>query len=308
MLEIIKNLVLPEWIKNNIVTALGKGINGIITEAVDIPKTALNNYNERIKLIGEINREFVKKAAQHPLNEIECEPELAKRVLKGYGIKLIEEQLNKDNVAQKTIEHLKTFKNTENLTEKNIDYDWLTSFWNLVGTKSEDEIQEILSKILANEITQPGSISMHTLQTLSILDSKVGNIFAHFCNLSIDDGATAHVIHPNVFAFQNVGPLEEFGISLNDLFYLDGANLIRSAECIRLQFKEAANPDSNGFEFESVDYAGKKAKIDVNGNQLCVLFFTQTGRELRGLINLNPIDSYTEALKNLLKEKFVLLE
>lgn len=306
MLEILKNLSVPEWIKNNIIISLGKGINGVITEAVDIPKNALHNYNERVKLIGEINREFVKKAAQHPLNEIESEPEIAKRVLKSYGIKLIEEQLNKDSVAQKTLEELKSIKIPENVTERKISHDWLTSFWNLVGTKSEDEIQEILSKILANEIVQPGSISMHTLQTLSILDSKVGNIFAHFCNLSIDDGETTYVIHPNVFAFQNIGIMNEFGVDFSDLLYLDGANLIRSAEAIRLNFSASENPDENGFEYENVDYAGRKAKLDTNGEQLCILFFTQTGRELRSLIKLTPIDAYTETLKNILKEKFVL--
>ena len=179
----------------------------------------------------------------------------------------------------------------------------MSTFWNLVGTKSEDEIQEVLSKILANEIINPGSISIHTLQTLSILDSKVGNKFVELCNLSIDDGETAYVIHPNVFAFQNIGPLEDYNISFNDLLYLDGANLIRSTEAIRLNFGESDNEP----EFEIIDYAGRKAKINISGEQLCLIYFTQAGRELRRLVKMNENEKYTEKLKSRMEGKFVLI-
>jgi len=303
IIEFLKNLVIPNWIKNNLVLAIGKGINEIFSEAVEIPKTKLRNYNERIKLIGEINRKLILKASEHPLNQIELEPELAKRALKNYGVRIFEEQLNRDNVIELTLEKFKTMQLPENAVEKVISQDWLTTFWNLVGTKSEDEIQEVLSKILANEIVNPGSISIHTLQTLSILDSKVGNKFVELCNLSIDDGETAYVIHPNVFAFQNIGPLEDYNISFNDLLYLDGANLIRSTEAIRLNFGVSDNEP----EFEIIDYAGRKAKINISGEQLCLIYFTQAGRELRRLVKMNENVKYTEKLKSSMEGKFVLI-
>lgn len=305
LMELIKNFSVPTWVKNNVITALGKGINGIISEASEIPQTKLRNYNERIKLIGEINRELIKKASQNQLNQIEIDPELANRALKSYGVRIYEEQLNKENVIELTLENLKTIELNESLTQKEISNDWLTAFWNIVGGKSEDEIQKVLSKILSEEIINPGNISIHTLQTLSILDSKVGKIFARFCNLSIDDGDTAYVIHPNVFAFQNIGPLEDYDISFNDLLYLDGANLIRSTEALRINFAKSEIQEEN---YELINYAGKKAKIDVSDLQLCLIYFTQSGKELRGLINIEENLNYTEKLKSLLKEKFVLIE
>ncbi len=305
LIQFLKNLSLPDWIANNVITALGKGIHGIVTEASEIPKAHLRNHSERIKLIGEIKRDWVRKAAGHPLQKIENEPDLANRALESYGIKLLEEQLNKEAVAGKTIEQLRILPIPEIYDEKTISHDWLTSFWNLVGTKSEDEIQEILSKILANEIVQPGSLSLHTLQTLSILDSKAGNSFAKLCNLSIDDGRTAFVIHTNVFHFQNIGDIDDYGITLNDLLYLDGANLIRSAETLLVNYAQSETHEDGKFDYEIVDYASKRAKLDVSGQQLHLIIFTQAGRELRRLITMESVKSYTEVLKKRLGDNFI---
>ncbi|PBQ31369.1 hypothetical protein CNR22_06195 [Sphingobacteriaceae bacterium] len=306
LMEFLKNLSLPEWVSKNILTALGKGIQGIIIEASEIPKTSIRNYTERLKLIGEIKRDLIRRASEHQLNQIDIEPDLAKRALENHGIQLIEEQLNKETIVARTIQSLKTIETPSEQHEKLISPDWLTSFWNLAGTKSEDEIQEILSKILANEILQPGSLSLHTLQTLSILNSKVGNSFSKLCNLSIEDLTRTYFIHPNVFPFQNVGDLQDYEISFNDLLDLDGANLIRSAETIRLNFASIENLNVGEYDYEVVDYASKKAKLDVSGKQLNLIYFTQAGRELRRLIKMTPVAKYTDALSKHLGDNFKL--
>ena len=171
---------------------------------------------------------------------------------------------------------------------------------------TEDEIQEILSKILVNEIAQPKSLSLHTLQTLSILDSKVGNSFRKLCRLSIDDGATAYIIHPHVFAFQDIGPLNDYGITFSELLSLDGTNLIRSTESIRLNFGKSDGLKVGEREYEEIDYAGKNAKIDVGGEQLNLIYFTQAGRELRKLLEISPLDNYTRVLQDRLKDRLII--
>lgn len=297
--NLLKNISFPDWVKRNILTAIGKGLQGIILEASEVPKSFLHNYNERIKLIGEIKRNFIKQAAEHPLAKLANDSDFAERALKSYGIKIFEEQYNKELIAYKTLENLKILEIQKSKEDKPIDNDWLTSFWNLAATKSEEEIQAILSKILANEITSPGSLSLHTLQTLSILDSKIGKTFQTLCNISIDDGETAFVIHPKVFVFQNIGLLDDYGINFPDLLYLDGSNLIRSAETIRLNFGETGE--------EVIDYASLKAKLDVSNEQLHLIYFTQAGRELRRLIKMQPLENYTRDLKEKLGNRFQIL-
>lgn len=305
-LELIRNLNIPDWLTDNIVAAFGKGIYRIITSASEIPIAHIKNKTEKIKLIGEVEREFIKKASQHPLNQIESHPELAKRALENYGIKLIEEQINKEQLAQKTLEYLRTQEIPTDKPAKSLNQDWLTSFWNLASTKSEEEIQNILTKILSNEIINPGTLSLHTLQTLSVLDSKVGNIFANFCNMSFDDGRSAFFIHPNVFAFQNIGNTQEFGFSFEDLLDLDGANLIRSAESIQLNFAKPENYVEGEYQYEDVEYASHKAKLDYSGQQLNLIYFTQAGKELRKLIPMQINETYTKVLQERLGERLII--
>jgi hypothetical protein len=147
----IVNLSLPEWVVNNIVTALGKGIFGIIDSSIEIPILKIQNYKERIKLIHEIKLEAIKKASNHTLSKIESSPELAQSIMDSHGIRIFEEQLNKEKIALKAIENLKSISIQEQTSNIELKHDWLTTFWNLASTKSEDEIQIILGKILSND-------------------------------------------------------------------------------------------------------------------------------------------------------------
>jgi hypothetical protein len=51
-----------------------------------------------------------------------------------------------------------------------------------------------------------------------------------------------------------------------------------------------------------------KATIDLAGKQVRLLQFTRAGKELRRLIALVPVPSYTNALKKILGAGFVLLD
>lgn len=306
IVQIIRNLDIPDWLMDNVFTAFGKGVYGIITSAMEVPVVHIENHKEKIKLMAEIKRDMIKKAAEHPLKQIESQPELAQRALENYGIKLIEEQLNKEQITLKSVENLKALSIPTEKPEKALSQDWLTAFWNLAATKSEEDIQTILSKILANEIVQPGNLSLHTLQTLSILDSKIGKSFVKLCNMSFDDGRSAYFINLDVFAFQDIGNTWQFGIDFEDLLDLDGANLIRSVESIRLNFAKPDGYEDEKFQYENLDYVGKPAKMDFSGEQLNLIYFTQAGKELRKLIDLKESETYTEKLKKRLGDRFLI--
>jgi len=306
LVKIIRNLDIPDWLVDNVFTAFGKGVYGIITSAMEIPVVHIENHKEKIKLIADIKRELIKKASEHPLKQIESQPELAQRALENYGIKLIEEQINKEQIALKSIENLKTLKIPNEKPERLLNQDWLTAFWNLASTKSEEEVQTILSKILSNEIAQPGNLSLHTLQTLSILDSKVGDSFVKLCNMSFDDGRSAYFINLDVFAFQDIGNTWQFGLDFEDLLDLDGANLIRSAESIRLNFSKPDGYVEGKFQYDKLDYVGKSAKLDFSGQQLNLIYFTQAGKELRKLIDLEENETYTKKLKEKLGDRLII--
>lgn len=61
-------------------------------------------------------------------------------------------------------------------------------FWNTVEhakTISNDEMQELIAKIIAGEYNQPGTYSMSTLHTLKMLGKEELNVFEKICSLII---------------------------------------------------------------------------------------------------------------------------
>jgi Protein of unknown function (DUF2806) len=296
LMDFLQSLDLPSWLVKNVVTALGKGVYNLTLELTEIPVNHLKNHNEKIKLKGNIKRDIIKKASIEYSKIFDNNLEFAERALTNYGIRILEEQQNREIIAIKTLKYLDSFKTKEiEKTGQEIGYDWLTSFWKLAETKTDDDIREILARILSQEIIKPNSLSLHTLQILSVLSSDIGQIFNRLCNFSIDDGEMAYFIHPNVFAFQSIGTLDDFGIKFNDLLKLDGAGLIRSTEAIKLNFGEN--------EPEKIDFAGLKGELNLSGLQLDLIYFTQAGRELRNLMDLEPNQKYIDSIKNKLKDR-----
>ncbi|MFA6713442.1 MAG: DUF2806 domain-containing protein [Bacteroidales bacterium] len=289
-LDFLKNLPIPDLIKQNAITALSKGISKLITSVTDIPVAHLEGKAKLIRARADVEVKLIEAAANAAAELFKTDNELANRALYNFGRRIIEGQVNKDKIAFKTVHQLNSTY-IEKDAKESIDNDWITIFWNLSETKSAEDVQEILAKILSKEIIKPRSVSPNTLQLLSVLTSDLGNSFSRLCNLSIEDDSTCFVIHPHVFSFQNIGPLNEYDVSYNDLFELDGAGLIRNAETI--MFNYDADPDST---FEKVNYAGIPAELKVAGKQLRLIQFTKSGKELRNLISLKENKKYTAIL------------
>lgn len=296
-LDLIKNVTIPEVFKNNLITALAKGLGNIITSASGIPVSYFNSISNEITAKSQGKVLLIEAASLEASKLFATESELANRALTYFGNKIIQNQVNRESVATKTLDNLQQLNITDNQNVDQIDIDWLTMFWDLAESKSKEDVQEILSKILSKEIVAPKSISPHTLQLLTVLTSSLGDAFTRLCNLSIDDGASCYVIHPKVFSFQNIGPLFDYAVSYEDLFELDGAGLIRSAETLMLNYSES--------EMEDIDFAGIKAQLNVSGKQLHLIQFTKAGRELRNLLSLSPNAQYKIAIKEKLADAII---
>lgn len=210
-------------------------------------------------------------------------------------------QANRERIADETrlaLEH----SPPEQDTTKVIDDDWLTQFWSIAENVTHQEVRGFLAKLLAQEIAKPDSISPLTLRVLTTITPHIALRFEHLCRLTIRDDDEVFVIHPNVFPFQNVGPLDMFGISYKDLFELEAYGLLRSAETIRLNWSEGGQNEIAS----SVDYVGRPAVLIYSGLQLHLLKLTRAGAELRNLLVFSEIPEYTRALMERLGEKFKL--
>lgn len=85
-----------------------------------------------------------------------------------------ERQKNLDNISIYGL--LETSKISEPSNEE-IDRDWLNQFINVSQDISSDQMQEVWGKILAREISNPGSFSLRSLEVLRTISKREAEIF-----------------------------------------------------------------------------------------------------------------------------------
>lgn len=76
----------------------------------------------------------------------------------------------------------------------NMDNDF---FWNTIEHAkkvSNDEMQELVAKIIAGEYNKPGTYSMSTLQTLKMLGKNELELFENICALCIDNDRIPQIV------------------------------------------------------------------------------------------------------------------
>lgn len=225
ILALVDGIPLPTTIKKNLWKSLGRLVTGL----VDIPVAYLEAKSESIKGETVALNLFRNRVAEKASVDFTNDSALMERAVNYYGSKLLKEQLNRESVVDKTAEELKLNPPTED-TNKEIDDDWLEMFSKISESKSNEDIQLILSKILAGEIKKPGSFGARSLQTLILLDQETALIFRKFCSISYESaqfGETHLICEP--FGSPGNNGLKEFGLNYVSLTQLQDAGLIQNS-------------------------------------------------------------------------------
>ncbi|WP_396218681.1 DUF2806 domain-containing protein [Flavobacterium sp.] len=101
------------------------------------------------------------------------------------GMQYIENLRNTTNLIDTATKSAK-YIDQEKPNEIKMDNDF---FWNTVEhakTISNEEMQELVTKIIAGEYNQPGTYSMSTLQTLKMLGREELELFEKMCTLCVN--------------------------------------------------------------------------------------------------------------------------
>lgn len=88
-------------------------------------------------------------------------------------------QSNSENIIAKATQFI---RGLEEKTEQVVDQDWMSEFFNISQDCSNETMQYLWAKILANEVDAPGSFSRRTLHALKLLESEEASIFNLLCN------------------------------------------------------------------------------------------------------------------------------
>lgn len=300
----LDGVTIPPVIKRGVLHAINRLLGGL----VDIPAAHLEGVVQRIKTEANAKSAFALSVAQAAAEKYNSNPALVDRAVEHYGARLLREQHNRENVVQQAVEDIRLDPPTQDATTS-VDDDWLEAFSRVAETKSNKDLQLILSRILSGEIRQPGSYKQRTLHVLSTLDQDTGRLFQRLCDISFQPilGYRSACVIVEPFGRPGSNDLSPVGLDFTAFTQFQDAGLVQA----ELNGWREYTPQLFTLPFSLGNKTVQlKAGPDVKRNpqRTNVVFFTAVGIELRRVLTLNSNPVYNEKFVDWAKKKFGLEE
>lgn len=304
ILATLDGIPLPPAIKKN----LWKSIGRLITGLVDVPVAHLEAKVQKIRSEANGLSLVTKSASEAVAKEFGKDKHLIDRSISHFGSKLLREQINRESIVDKAANELKNDPPIED-SKKEIDEDWLEMFSRVAETKSNEDIQLFLAKILAGEIRKPGTFGPRTIQTLSLLDQSTAKVFQSFCNVSfeipqVSDSMTCVICEP--FGSPGNNGLSPVGLPYSNLTRLQDAGLIQHDLNAWKQFpvqlfQLPVRVGSTNFIFRLTEQTPQDIQ------QVRIINFTAVGLELRKVLHIESNTTYNEKFLEWILNKWKLV-
>ena len=161
---------------------------------------------------------LAKANAKSFIIEGEAKIELYKRARQRLANQEINRQVNIEDIVEKSIPFL---EETE-VSETPVEDDWRVRFFEKAQDVSDEDMQNVWAKILAEEVTTPGKIGLRTLDIVSNMSKLEAEKFQVACSLSAQ--------FTSIYKLKEHTGLFEFGLSYPDLMTLREAGLLNDSD------------------------------------------------------------------------------
>ena len=200
-------------------------------------KVDLNGFGEAAKTLFNRIFDFVEDARRpgQIIKEAAAVAE-AQKMLSQSGIQISD--LHSRGIARVILEEGRNQGNIESILTKalpdvkaeakseNVDEDWLRFFLDKCKLVSNEEMQSLWAKLLAEEANLPGTFSKRTLQIVSVLNKKDAALFTRLCCFAIQiEAKDVVVVTPIVYNYEH-GIYEPNDICCNSLLHLEDVGFI----------------------------------------------------------------------------------
>ena len=198
-------------------------------------------------------------------------------------------QKNIEDITAKALPQLK-----EGSDPNTVEDDWITNFFDKSRIVSDNDMQNLWSRVLAGEANAPGTYSKRTVNSLSDMDKQDAELFSRLCGFAWFLGDLV----PLIFDTEAEIYLDQ-GITFNSLSHLDSIGLI--------QFMRVGDYARDGLpkEFAVLYYETPmyleipdgKESLDIGKARL-----THIGQELAPICGSRPVDGFRDYVKENWKE------
>lgn len=193
----------------------------------------------------------------------------------------IRQEKNLEKVLENTSNELQS---VENVSDEDVDDDWISRFFSIVKDISNEEMQFIWGKILAGEITAPKSFSLRTLETLRNMSTEDAQTFQRIIPLVLHN-------ENNYFVLSDSDILNKYGSSFSDILTLDDCGLMDSSGTLSLNLSvKKDNPECILSDTFLILIKGKKDESE--RIRIGIHTLTRAGLELFNILVHEPKPAY----------------
>jgi len=162
----------------------------------------------------------------------------------------------------------------DHIIEDDVDEDWIIRFFDYAKNINDENMQLLWGKILSEEIKQPNSFSLRTIDVVRNISKEEAQRFQKILPLILCNGTDEFVILNELL-------LKKYGVSYGDILSLEDCGLMNSSVAqITLDVFGSARWVFNNTE-HAVMYIENNAEDKIEKISYPVYMFTKAGRELK---------------------------
>ena len=195
-------------------------------------------------------------------------------------------QQNIEDITRKALPDL-----NEKATPEKLDDDWIANFFDRCRLVSDEDMQQLWSRVLAGEANTPGTYSKRTVRFLSGLDKSEAELFTTVCGFGCVIGNVVPLIYDVQGEIYN-----RQGINFGVLSHLETIGLIQFGEIAG--FRRLRLPKKF-----SVWYYGETVVLEIpaetdNSIDIGKVLLTKVGQELAPICGSKPVEGFLEYVQN----------
>ena len=111
----------------------------------------------------------------------------------------------------------------EDVTDEPVDEDWMSEFFEYCKNMSNENMKVLWARILAEEVSKPGSLSKRAIDFCRTISTKEAETFTKFCHLVWKRKDSMFYVY---CSSGDVDRIEEFDITYEEILMLDSIGLI----------------------------------------------------------------------------------
>lgn len=307
---------IPAPIRKNAVKAFAR----LCTAAVEYPVALIEGAIAEKRAETRARVKLIDVSASQIAEQMQINPEYARAAATKFAHKIVREQVNIDLISEIAAAELKSEPlSSEDDKERetpSISEDWLNAFESEAAKMGSEQMQRLFGKILAGEIRKPTSYSIKTIKLMSQLDNRAAALFRLFCSLSISVRIPNSniIIDARVVSMGNAGSnsLQAYGLGFGQLNILQEYGLIITDYNSYMDYRTAIL--LNGQVALPMTYQGRMwtliPKVALAMHQEFKVHgvgFSTAGKELLSIVDIEPNEQYTTALKSFFEQQGMLM-